>query len=346
VTCNSSQGSKLHHHSSLAVRGEGPGAESQPPAPGSQASSTPANTPPNSQVDATASNRSPEASNQVTTSTQSAGGSCGGQPKLESDGVNWTCTFDSEFTGTSYDPAQWQAITTAKSGFTSGSTACFVDSPNNISVGNGYLSLTARKEDSAFKCQDPEGSFVTQETSGYLSTYQRFSQAYGRFEVSAKVPTARTAGLQSSLWLYPESLNRLLPHGYHGEIDFAEIFSDLPSVAIPYIHYMHGPTTAATDTNVVTNDNCPIIPGQFNDYVLEWTPGTLHVIINGQTCLIDHWEAMPPQSGNEPFDVPFFMNLTQALGVRGNNYDPATTPLPATTEVQYVRVWQDESLAT
>jgi hypothetical protein len=40
-----------------------------------------------------------------------------------------------------------------------------------------------------------------------------------------------------------------------------------------------------------------------------------------------------------PFDQPFFLSLTQALGV-GTNSPTASTPLPATTLVDYVRVWK------
>jgi hypothetical protein len=32
--------------------------------------------------------------------------------------------------------------------------------------------------------------------------------------------------------------------------------------------------------------------------------------------------------------------LTQELGIGGNAFNPASTPLPATTEVDYVRVWR------
>jgi hypothetical protein len=32
--------------------------------------------------------------------------------------------------------------------------------------------------------------------------------------------------------------------------------------------------------------------------------------------------------------------LTQELGIGPNLFDPATTPLPATTSVDYVRVWK------
>ena len=39
-----------------------------------------------------------------------------------------------------------------------------------------------------------------------------------------------------------------------------------------------------------------------------------------------------------PFDQPFIVALTQALGV-GANAVTAATPLPATTQIDYVRVW-------
>jgi hypothetical protein len=44
--------------------------------------------------------------------------------------------------------------------------------------------------------------------------------------------------------------------------------------------------------------------------------------------------------GSQPFDQPFMVVLTQALGITTNEFDPATTPLPATTQVDYVRVWK------
>jgi hypothetical protein len=32
--------------------------------------------------------------------------------------------------------------------------------------------------------------------------------------------------------------------------------------------------------------------------------------------------------------------LSQALGINTNAFNPATTPLPATTSIDYVRVWK------
>jgi hypothetical protein len=53
----------------------------------------------------------------------------------------------------------------------------------------------------------------------------------------------------------------------------------------------------------------------------------------------DSWNPAAPLVKPQPFDQPFFINLTQALGIGANLFDPATTPLPATTQVDYVRVW-------
>ena len=42
----------------------------------------------------------------------------------------------------------------------------------------------------------------------------------------------------------------------------------------------------------------------------------------------------------QPSNQPFFINLTQALGLATNNFNPGTTPLPATSEIKYVRAWK------
>jgi beta-glucanase (GH16 family) len=261
---------------------------------------------------------------------------------LVADGSTWTCSFDTEFTGTSLDTKQWTPITTAASGYISGPTACFTSSPNNISVGNGYLSLTARKEAAPFLCKAPFFSFFTQYTSGTVATYGLFSQAYGRFDVRAKLPTATVGGLQSSLWLFPQNETRFGPWPASGEIDIAETYSEYPTLAIPFIHYNFDTGTAntSTKTNIVTNDACTIDPTQFTDYVVEWTPTTISMIYNGKTCLVDRWTPSSPLTQPQPFNQPFFINLTQALGLWTNSFNPLNTPLPATSEIQYVRVWK------
>ena len=50
-----------------------------------------------------------------------------------------------------------------------------------------------------------------------------------------------------------------------------------------------------------------------------------------------------PSTGSEPFDQPFFIALTQALGVGTNHFTPGTTELPATTQIDWVRAWAPAS---
>jgi beta-glucanase (GH16 family) len=260
---------------------------------------------------------------------------CSGDAPLKSDGTPWTCTFDDEFNGTSLNGSNWIVQQTATSGYHSGQE-CFEDSPNNVSVSGGMLNLTVRQEASSSLCPGLPLPYFTPYTSGMVSTYQRFSQTYGLFEVRAKLPAASIQGLQETFWLWPTDSQRygsVFPDS--GEIDFAEFYSQYANTDIPYIHY----NDSALDSNV-TSDSC-VEPsaGQFHTYGVEWSPTTLTIFMDGQTCLVDQWHPLFPESGNDPFNAPFIISLTQALGIETNAFEPGQTPLPATTQIDWVRVW-------
>jgi beta-glucanase (GH16 family) len=255
----------------------------------------------------------------------------------KSTGGYWQCTFSDDFNGRTLDPYKWVAQRTDTSGYTNGLTACFVDSPDNISVSNGALKLTAREEVRPFTCNDPGGAFQTRYTSGMVSTaLGRFSQTYGRFEFRAKVSPAKVPGLHSALWLWPVNSTNYGSYPASGEIDVAEMYSAYPDRAIPYIHY----NPAAPDPNV-TNTECRIANlDALHTYAVEWTRTEIRIIYDGETCLVDRWNPASPLTAPQPFDQPFFIALTQALGVGTNEFNATSTPLPATTEVDYVRVWK------
>jgi hypothetical protein len=56
-------------------------------------------------------------------------------------------------------------------------------------------------------------------------------------------------------------------------------------------------------------------------------------------CLTDNYRPSNVASP-APFNQPFFISLTQALGAGANALEPSATPLPATTSIDYVRVWK------
>lgn len=261
---------------------------------------------------------------------------CGSTQIPKSTGGYWKCSFADDFDGASLNRSKWIPQQTDESGYTSGLTACFVDDSKNVSVSEGTLKLTAREESAPFTCTNPNGDFETRYTSGMVSTHGIFSQTYGRFEARLKISPAQVKGLQTSFWLWPTDAGRYGNYPASGEIDIAETYSQYPDRAIPYIHYNHD----EPDPNV-TNNSCMISdPAAFHTYAAEWTEDSIKIIFDGETCLINRWNPAAPLTNPQPFDQPFFVILTQALGIPTNAFDPETTPLPATTEVDYVRVWE------
>jgi beta-glucanase (GH16 family) len=272
---------------------------------------------------------------------------CGGESlRPKPSGGTWTCSFDDEFSSATGDASSlntswWTPQDTATSGYTTGpltDRACYVNSTNNISVSGGALHLTARREPGLFLCGLSSLS-ITQYTSGMVSTSNSFHQTYGRFEVRALLPQTTVAGLQETLWLWPVKDKLFGSWPASGEVDFSEFYSQYSSLDIPYIHYNYNTVNKATNTNVVTN-NCQISLSQYNDYAVTWSPGSFQITINGSACLTDNYQPDGGLTSPQPFNQPFFISLTQALGTGTNTFDPSRTPLPATTSIDYVRVWK------
>jgi beta-glucanase (GH16 family) len=248
-------------------------------------------------------------------------------------GGTWTCTFADYFSGGTLDSTKWVPVTTASNGFTSAGE-CFLNRPENIRVGLGALRLTARRELVALTCSSPRGNFSTRYTGGYVTSWSKFAQTYGRYEIRAKFPSTETTGLHSALWLYPSTLT----YGAwpaSGEIDIAEFFTRYPDRVIPNLHYKR----LTVDANV-TNNYCMVTnPDTYHTYVLEWTPASITISYDGQVCLKTTAWYPDGLSMPAPFDKPFFLNLTQALGSGTNAYS-TTTQLPGSTYVDYVKVWK------
>ena len=256
-----------------------------------------------------------------------------GRSLLKPDGTKWICRLVDHFSGTKIDRLKWTVQQSSNSAARPGA-ACWEDDPDNVRVSGGSLYLTVRKESAPFVCDSPWGDFTTQYTGGSVSTWNTLEQTYGRFEVRAKFPTAKVTGIHSAIWLYPKSMS-YGPWPSSGEIDIAEYYTRYPDRAIPYIHY----DTESPDP--VTNTQCMISnPRNFHLYTVEWTPGLITISYDGKRCLTHRINAESPLTGSAPFDKPFFLILTQALGIGQNPFDPSTTPLPQTMEVDRVRVWK------
>lgn len=253
-----------------------------------------------------------------------------GNTIYKSDGTPWTCTFADDFTGTALDRTKWHVQTTAESSFSQGE--CFVDSPKNIAVSGGQLSLSLKRASYASTCVDPKGNFKTKYTSGSISTYGGFNQTYGRWEIRATFPNSKVAGQQSSVWMWPVT-NSYGIWPYSGEIDIAEWYGKYYDRLIPYLHY----AGQWTDPDA-TNNYCLVALGQPHTLLLEWNTMGLTISYDGKVCISDQNWLPAGMLTPKPFDKPFLLALSQLLGT-GANKPVYSTPSTSTMRVDYVRVW-------
>jgi beta-glucanase (GH16 family) len=266
----------------------------------------------------------------------------GSTPPVAPPSGGWQCTFDDEFNGDALDTSKWQPQLSSTSGYTTGALpdlVCYVDDPDTISESGGTLNLSVVQTPTTQACGQAQTPFE----GGMVSSYQIFTQRYGFFEARAKLPASTLDGLQETLWLYPENQTLFGPFPDSGEIDYGEFYSEFPTTDIPVVHF-----PGSQDDPNATNDYCSIAgtatAGQFNTYALLWTPTTITAYFNGMPCITDNYApyVASPDAAPGPFNQPFFMAFTSALGYGSDSPvgQDTSQELPATMSLDWMRVWQ------
>jgi beta-glucanase (GH16 family) len=266
----------------------------------------------------------------LTASVEPPADACGAA-LFAADGTRRKCTFADDFDGSELDRTKWVPQTNFITGDADGDYACYHDDPDNVSVSNGALQLTVRRESEPRPCGHA-GMAPSRFTGGGVSTYHLFSQRYGRFEARIKNTATTSPGLQEAFWLWPDDRQEILvtwPEA--GEIDIIETYSQYYLFGIPFLHY-NPDDNGGPILGVNTAWNCGAPRGVWNTYALEWTPLLLKITVNGVTCLLN-------TSANLAFQRKYIVALTQGLGVSSNGYANGT-PMPATKSVDYVHVWE------
>lgn len=253
--------------------------------------------------------------------------SCGSTVYRKADGTAWRCSFGDDFSGSSLSTEKWRVMTSANFNFGK-RTDCFVNKPSNVKVEYGVLKLTSRINKTALTCKRGTSTYQTKYTSGMVSTYGKYSQAYGRFEFRAKFPRTAARGIQTSLWLWPEGASGALWPAT-GEIDVAEWYSQWPDLVIPYLHY----ATSFLSGNQATNTKCAVKSVQnWHTYLLIWTPTAITIKYDGKTCLNN------TSATGAPFNKPYIVSMFQAFGLNQNA--PTTgTPAVSTAMFSWVHFW-------
>ncbi len=164
----------------------------------------------------------------------------------------------------------------------------------------------------------------------------RKNWTYGYFEARLKLPKGK--GTWPAFWMMP-SVWSGWPDG--GEIDIMEHVGCVPTEVSSSIHcksYYHAIGTQKTAARKI-----PGVMDEFHTYALEWTPEYIKTYVDGKQLFYYNPEdySQGRNANTWPFDKPFELKLNLAWGGDwGGMYGVDESCLPATYEIDYVRVFQ------
>jgi beta-glucanase (GH16 family) len=207
----------------------------------------------------------------------------------------------------------------------------------NISVNNGILVITGRKEQylnaaykpgsTDWKTKDELASY----TSACLITKGKFSWTYGKVEVRAKLPEGK--GTWPAIWTLGDNIWEV---GWPrcGEIDIMEYVGFEPNTIHTNIHY-----EKASDGQYATQMKSKDFSGisdDFHIYGMEWDENKIIILMDG--IVVNSFEI---RFAGNIFKKPQYLLLNLALGGSwGGEIDD--TIFPVKYEVDYVRIYQEK----
>lgn len=187
-------------------------------------------------------------------------------------------------------------------------------------VNNGILSITAKKI---------EGTVY----SIRMNTNKGWT--YGYFEARIKVATGK--GAWSAFWMMPKNFTAWPDDG---EIDIMEHVGYDPTKVHASIHcksYNHTIGTQRTANRTVSSAQT-----EFHVYAVEWTTDYIKGYVDG----VNYFTFTNDKANNPntwPFNDPFYLKLNLAWGGNwGGAQGIDESALPATYQIDYVRVFQKE----
>jgi hypothetical protein len=226
----------------------------------------------------------------------------------------WVNKFNENFDSISSDI--WTNGKTWWNGNTVGDSMDVFD-PSAVSVTDGVLQITAQPQATPTDAAHPY-------TSGFLSTGgikdiapSSFSFQYGYVE--ARIKAAPGQGMWSAFWMLPASYVDA-----NGELDVSEILGRAPTVNTMTYHVGAAQTGRDLDTGIdLTKD--------FHTYGVDWEPDHIAWYIDGVEKF---------RTTSSIVAEPMYLIVNLFAGGEWAEAPDATTPFPATMQVDFVRVWQ------
>lgn len=214
---------------------------------------------------------------------------------------DWELIWRDEFDGSLLDSKIWTAVE-RKDNYNS---ELQYYSPDNVSLMNGYLYLTARREYQEDKAY----------TSAMVQTADKLSLCCGKIETRMKLPAGQ--GLFPALWL--------LSSTGRSEIDIMEMIGSEPELIYGVNHFQAEGRPAKT-VGLIEIDS----PGNFHVYALEWEEDELRWFVDG---------VMFHQCSIVPVEEMYII-LTLAVGGNWPGTPGSDTPFPSDLVVDYINLYR------
>jgi beta-glucanase (GH16 family) len=226
-------------------------------------------------------------------------------------------------------------IGTGSNGWGNNELQYYTSRPENVTVQNGNLVITARKE--SF-----QGSAYT---SARLLTKGKFEQAYGRFEARMQLPWGQ--GIWPAFWMLGADIDTN-PWPGAGEIDIMEFRGQNPTIMLGTVHgpgYSGG--QSISKSYELKNDR---FDTGFHVFGIEWGPEYINFYVDdvlyNQITPADLPVLNPPDPLNPKkkadwvFNKPFYILINVAVGGNFVGSPNDETVFPQTMLVDYVRVYK------
>lgn len=235
----------------------------------------------------------------------------------------WSDEFDYEGAP---DPEKW-GYDTGDSGWGNHELQYYTPG-DNAQVGGDVLTITLRREDSG------------QYTSTRLVSRQKGDWLYGKFEVSARLPSG--LGTWPAIWMLPTDW-KYGDWPASGEIDIMEHVGYDQDNIVQSVHcnkYYAGAARNASRRVAGVSE-------EFHVYTVEWLPDKIIFYIDNE----ETWTYEPsritsqPTKDHWPFDKRFHMLINLAFGGDwGGAQGTDDSYFPVTYEIDYVRVYQSPDI--
>lgn len=217
---------------------------------------------------------------------------------------DWKIIWHDEFTGDKLDLSKWNIVDWASNK----NSELQYYSPENVSVGDGYLRLLSKKR--SFKGREY--------TSGAVETANKLELLYGKVEIRARLPKGQ--GIFPAFWMV---YNDNLP-----EIDIMEMLGHKPNEIWMVYHWL---AENRQQKRAYGKYVGPELSEGFHTFGIEWEPDKIVWLINGKKRF---------QTTKDVPGAPLYLYINTAIGGEWPGNPDATTKFPQTLYIDYVRIWE------